>query len=281
LLQLNYKIRIYPLKKILFLLYLLLIATLIGCASTRLGGKTIQETFSSVSVVNFIDAVNGSNYIEADRLVTAGVDVNAIGQGGISPLLWIMTTSLDTTKIAYLLHVGANPNYRDAASGASAMYLAAGGNRLDILEVLLKNGGNPDLLGPRDESLLMVAASQFRKNNIDLMLRYGADINLHDMYNETVANKAAAYGRFDWVANFLDSGLNYNLQDLAKTVEIRQVPATSEQQGWKNKVIDMLKTRGVKFPAFIPCYPPEDPRRKEENCSRFRSKPAVEVGTNP
>jgi hypothetical protein len=268
-------------KKFRFLLYVLFIATLSGCASTRLGGKTIQETFSSVSVVNFVDAVSGNNYIKADRLVTVGVDVNAIGQDGVSPLLWIMLTSLDTNKIAYLLHVGANPNYRDAASGASAMYFAAGGNRVDILEILLKNGGKPDLLGPRDESLLMVAASQFRKNNIDLLLRYGADINLHDKHDETVADKAAGYGRFDLVANFLDSGLNYNLQGLAKSVEIRHVPATSEQQRWKNQVIDMLKARGVRFPAFIPCYPPGDPRRKEENCSRFRSKPSVEVGMSP
>lgn len=261
-------------------MFLLFITTLNGCASTRVGGKTIQETFSSVSVINFVDAVSEDNYIEADRLVSVGVDVNAIGQGGISPLLWTMITSLDTRKISYLLHVGANPNYRGAASETSAMYFAAGGNRLDILETLLKNGGNPDLLGPRGESLLMVAASQFRENNIDLLLRYGADINFHDQHNQTVANKAVAYGRFDWVVIFINRGLNYNLQGLARTVEIGQVPPTSEQQRWKNQVIEMLKARGVNFPAFIPCYPPEDPRRKEENCSRFRSKPSAEVRTN-
>jgi hypothetical protein len=242
-------------------------------AANLLGGKTIRETFPAESVANFVTAVTEGNYAEADRLVRAGTNVNATGEEGISPLLWIMAATLDTRKIEYLLKVGANPNYRDSTTGASAMFIAAGGERLDILEILLKNKGDPNFLGPRDETLLMIAAGQFREKNIEMLLKYGADVNRHDPHEATVAIKAAHYGRFDWVASFLSQGLTYNLQGLAKSVEIRQVPPDSEQQRWKDKVIEMLKAKGVKFPTFVPCYPPDDPRRKEENCTRFKSRP--------
>jgi len=57
---------------------------------------------------------------------------------------------------------------------------------------------------------------------------------------------------FELVAYLLEQGLTYNLQDLAKDVEIRRVPANSDAQRSKDKVIEMLKARGVRFPAFVP-----------------------------
>lgn len=48
-------------------------------------------------------------------------------------------------------------------------------------------------------------------------------------------------GNFDQVAYLLEQGLNYDLRGLARSVQIRQVPRTSEQYQWKLKVIEMLK----------------------------------------
>jgi hypothetical protein len=220
-----------------------------GRAADFFGSKTIRETFPEERVADFVTAVNEGDYAEANQLIKAGVDVNAVGLDGISPLLWIIATTLDTSKIEYLLKAGADPNYRDSISQVSAMSLAAGGNRLNILESLLKNKGDPNLFAPRGETLLMVAAGQFREKNIEMLLKYGANINGHDPHQATVAVKAARYGRFDWVANFINQGLSYNLQGLAKSVEIRQVPPNSEQQCWKDKVVEMLKVRGVRFPS--------------------------------
>jgi ankyrin repeat protein len=239
-----------------------------GFAASRLGDRTIRETFADERIASFVTAVSDGDYTIADKLIKAGADINAVGAEGISPLLWIMITTLDVRKIDFLLKEGANPNYRDAKNHASAMFFAAGGERPDILELLLKNKGDPNLLGPRDENLLMIAMGQFREKNIELLLKYGADINRADRHKKTVGNDAAAYGRFDLVAHFLDLGLSYDLQGLGRTVEISKVPSNSEQQRWKDKVIDMLKARGVKFPAYIPCYPPDDPRRNDEACKR-------------
>lgn len=232
--------------------------------------NSIQESFPSKPVASFIRAVINNNFNEAGNLIKSGVDINSTGLNGITPLLWVMSTTKDLRKIEFLLNSGANPNYRDNKNQTSAMFFAAGGDEPKILELLLKNGGNPDLLGPRGENLLMIAISQSRDENLKMLLDYGANVNFYDHHNDTVANKAARYGRFDLIAALLNRGLTHNMQELAKDVEINTIPADSEQQQWKVKVIEMLKERGATFPAFVRCYPPSDPRRKEEDCKRFK-----------
>lgn len=220
-------------------------------AETRFGGKTVQEAFSDERVAAIITATSNGDFAEADRWRKSGADVNAIGGDGVSPLIWIMSTTLDTSKIEYLLKAGADPNYRDERRKGSAMYLAAGGNRPDILELLLKYKGNPNL-ERNDQTMLMVAVSQFREKNVELLIKYGANINAANKHGDTVADEAVIVGRFDLVAKFLNLGLNNELQHLAKGVEIRRVPPDSEQQRWKEKVIEMLKARGAVFPAIAP-----------------------------
>lgn len=255
-------------RKLLFIAIAGLLMITNGFAASRLGDKTARETFADEQVASFVTLVSEGDYTAANQLMKAGVDINVVGANGVSPLLWVMLTTLDLHKIGFMLKSGANPNYRDVKSGASAMFFAAGGERPDVLELLLRNKGDPNLIGVMDESLLMIATGQFREKNIELLLKHGADINWVDHHKKTVANYAAAYGRFDLIVRFLDMGLSHDLQGLGRTVEISAVSPSSEEQRWKNKVIDMLKARGVKFPAYIPCYPSDDPRRNDEACKR-------------
>lgn len=221
-------------------------------AETQVSGRSVRDTFADERVASLVIAVSNGDYGEADKALKSGADVNAVGVEGLTPLLWVMGTTLNVGKIEYLLKAGANPNYRDAKSMVSPMYLAAGGERADILELLLKYKGDPNLVGPGDELLLMVAVAQFRDKNIDLLLNYGVDINRSDKQNKTAANDAAIYGRYDLVVKLLEHGLTYDLQGLARTVDMTKVRSGSEAQRWKDKVIEMLKARGAKFPAFIP-----------------------------
>lgn len=223
-----------------------------SCAETKVGGKNVQESFADQRVAALVAAVSAGNFDEADKAHKSGADINAVGVDGLSPLLWVMGTTMNTSKIEFMLKKGADPNYRDNERQASAMSLAAGGDRPDILKLLLQYKGDPNLLGPRGETMMMIAVSQLRDKNLDLLLMHGANINQTDRHRETVANKATGYGRYDLVAKFLDADLNENLQELAKDVEITKVPPESAQQQWKEKVIEMLKARGAKFPAFVP-----------------------------
>lgn len=226
-----------------------------GCAGTLVDGKSVSDVFDDARVAAAVAAVSSGDFATAEQQLTAGADINAVGADGLTPLLWVMGTTLNVRRIEFLLNAGANPNYRDPRSQISPMYLAAGGNRPDILELLLRHKGDPNLTGKRGQTLLMVAVMQFRDKNIDLLMRYGADISRTDELGRTVANTSSSMGRFDQVVFFLERGLNYDVQRLARAVDVRQVPANSDAQRWKDKAIEMLKARGAKFPT-APLFDP-------------------------
>jgi len=229
---------------------------LAGCA-TRFGGMTVTDAFPDERVSGLVLAVCWGNFTEADRELKAGADINKVGREGISPLIWVMVTTKNASKMEYMLTHGANPNYRGGQAGASAMYFAAGGDRPDLLKLLLEHGGDPDLAVPHGYTPLGIAVLQRRFENIKLLIEHGADMRYSTLPKaESVANTAAGQGRFDYVAYFLEKGLDHNLPDLAKDVYIRHVPPNSDAQRWKDKVIEMLKARGVKYPPDFPATSP-------------------------
>lgn len=92
-------------------------------------GMTAREAFSDPRVANLLEALKHNHFSEATKALAAGADVNTIGTDGISPLLWIIGETLNLKQAEFLLKAGANPNYRDARTHASAMFFAAGGSR--------------------------------------------------------------------------------------------------------------------------------------------------------
>lgn len=230
-----------------------------GCLASRVGNMTAHEVFADERVAKMVDAAVDGDLVAIDRYIKAGANVNAIGKDGISPLLFVLISHA-FKGAEHLLKAGANPNYKEPKDNYSAMLLAAGGNLPEVLELLLKYGGDPNLRGYANEPMLFIAVGQFRKENIDILLRHGADINVHmggkfSNADDTAADVAMALGRFDLAADLIDRGLNYNIQRMAATAEIRQVSPSSEQQRWKDKVIELLKARGACFPAFDPANP--------------------------
>jgi len=228
----------------------------VGYAGSKLGGMTIHQAFPDDRVAKMILATVDEDFDEAEKQIKAGADVNFIGTDEISPLIWVMfeaRRSNDLDGLEYLLKAGANPNYRAKQMlHESAMSIAAGGDHLGVLELLLENKGNPNLLGPGDDPILSIAVFERRRKNVEILLKYGADINAPNHNRENIASQAAALGDYELIAYLLEQGLTYNLQNLAATVEVTRVPPNSDAQRWKDKVIEMLTERGVKFPAFVP-----------------------------
>ncbi len=236
-----------------FIIILMLVLVTSGCSKTRFGGMTINDAFEDPAVVRLVEAALDGQEQEIKSLVKNGADVNYVGKEGVTPLFWVMMKR-SKTGMKQLLMAGADPNYKAIDSRQySAVNYAAGGNDSQFLEILLEYGGDPNSIkSDRGDSSLQVAVAQNRPENVKMLIKYGADIHQSGgLGDSTAAETAVKLNRFDLAVYMLEEGYNHDLQRLARLTEISLVDPDSEAQKWKLKLLEMLKQRGVKFPAFV------------------------------
>ncbi len=226
----------------------IMISVICGCTNSReVAGMTAQQEFSDPKVAQMVEAASAGDFKKVDAQIQAGADVNAIGKDRITPLIWqVYLRNVSGTE--KLLQVGAKPNYRDEKDHLSALYIAADAKRADLLAVLLRYKGDPNLMGPNSEPLLDTAITAMSRECVNVLLKSGANVNIVNSNGASPAESAVALGQFDLVILLLEHGLSHNLQDLALTVQNRDVPPSSDAQRLKDKVIAMLKVRGVTYP---------------------------------
>lgn len=235
---------------ITFLAILCTVTTPAASREERLGGLGLSEAFLDAQVAAMVAAARRRDFREVDALIAKGVDVNYRGAQGITPIAWVVAAG-DVRAAAHLLDAKADPNVK-MPKNASAMSIAVELGTPAMLEQLLKKGGDPNLRGPDNDPLLSIAARKQRKDQIDVLLKYGADINGYNKRDDgTAATAAATMGRFDLAVYLVERGLSFELQKLGAVAELRVVPKASEQQRWKERLIEMLKERGVTFPAAV------------------------------
>ena len=218
-----------------------------GCDRMIHGGQATEAVFSDPKVVALIHAAESGQYDRMTELVHQGVDVNHAGKDGMTPLGWVMQAH-DKRGVGLLLEFGANPNQK-FANGDSPTWQAAGFDDPEMLELFLQHHGDPNIVDKRETTALEAAVGSILPKNIDLLLQYGADLNYMDERGYSAAAHAVAIGHFELAAHLLDRGYSRDLQSLALGVQIRQVPPDSEAQRWKDRVIEMLKARGVNYPV--------------------------------
>ncbi|MES1983233.1 MAG: ankyrin repeat domain-containing protein [Pseudomonadota bacterium] len=222
------------------------------CAETQVGGMTALQAFHDKATAEWVTAIEHDDYAKADRLLAQGAQVNMNGEEEITPLLWIMGgTRWEVQRLEYMLKAGADPNYVAPKRQVSPMYAAAGGDKPEILKLLLKHHGNPNLIAPDivtgEARISFTAARQGRMENIQILLQHGLDINWQDKYEGTAANRALVLIRFDIIAYCLEHGLTAGLDKLATEISHMPMPDNTKMQPWKEKVIAILKERGADF----------------------------------
>ena len=222
-----------------------LACTACGCQAASHNGLTIPGTFPDPVVAALVHAAEADDTAKMQALVKQGADVNAMGKDKITPLVWVMANR-NYAGVEALLKLGANPNLK-GTYGNSPTWLAAGRHDPKMLELMLKYHGDPNIIGAGQITALEIAVRQFDVRNIDILVKHGANINYANSVGQSAATWAAALGHFDILAHLLDLGYSHDLQRLAAGVQGRLVDAAEQPE--KDRVIQMLRARGVQYPV--------------------------------
>lgn len=226
---------------------------------------SLEKMFPDPQVRALAEAAGKGKTEEVEKLVAQGIDVNAQGTKGATPLFWALrNSSLDGFE--KLLDLEADPNIIFADS--SVMHWAARHEDTRFLQAALDHGGNPNLVaGPLGETPLFKTIGVKGGDNraaMLILLDAGANINAvtggekifgMSMGGKTPVMAAADLGRFDIVYELLTRGADYQLKDdsgrdlMDRIAAMKgRFPAGSEQEKALEKVIAWLSDRGVSVP---------------------------------
>ena len=125
-----------------------------------------------------VDAVKRHDGAAVERLVAAGVDVDAAQPDGATALHWAVHLD-DAAVVDRLLRAGATV---DAANeyGVTPLSIACGNGSAPLVERLLAAGADPNRARPTGETPLMRAASTGSLRAVEALVAHGADVNRAD-----------------------------------------------------------------------------------------------------
>lgn len=216
-----------------------------SCMDNKIGDVSITQSFSNPKTVELAKAAAKGKVLKINSLVKAGVDVNDKGYQNITPLTWAAIAN-NKKGFEQLLKNGADPNqamYKDS----TIVWWLSGSDRSELLKLALQYGGNPNVWFENDTPLMNAMKYEVWENYY-LLLEFGADINLSDHRGYTIAFAASAWVNYDKLVELLEKGYNSDLVGLARLVSAGNLEPDHKQYPYKQKVIQMLKDRGVAYP---------------------------------
>lgn len=251
------------------------VITLLSCGAVasggegpiRVAGRTAQEMFSDPRVAALADAAATGRIDEVERLVTAGVAVDALGYEDATPLTFAMLANgpNSTQGMEALLKLGANPNHRKAdaryVGGWPIVLFLSRAENPALLEVMLKYGANPDTREPVElasarefpyEGDSLLIKSVMRPGNVRALLRHDVDVNLRPqerpsaMGGRTAADMAASLGQFEVVELLLAQGANA-FNDIGHALQARRWSPDVEPR--RVAILRQLHAKGGKIYA--------------------------------
>jgi ankyrin repeat protein len=191
-----------------------------------------------------------------EQAVRDGADPNYFGLNGLNALTVILgAPNRNMVSAKKLIELGADLS-RLPRSGPSAAWLLEAGNDLAIAEWVLKNGGDPYSLTTEGQQAVGAAVEADRLDNIELLVRYGLDVN-RESQGDTGALTAARLGKYKILLYFLKNGYNNNLKSVALGVSFQATERDPEKKKALKEVIAILKERGQKWPPDNHSGPPK------------------------
>ena len=186
-----------------------------------------------------------------DGLLVQGVNINAVGEFGETPLFWALYAR-NKAGFQKLLESGADPNAKDE-NGDGVMHLAAANEDPEYLRLALANRGDPNLRDKRGvfPTPIFRAIQPVRNDNLKLLIAGGANMNYHmPISGETPLIAAADLNHYDKVYILINAGADYKLPDaggntIVYNIEHNGFNKSADPEGWRDKVISFLRECGV------------------------------------
>jgi len=213
-----------------------------------------------------VDASVRGNVKKIDRLVEAGVDVNAQGEEGWTALGFAM---LSGSKKGYkrLLELGADPDSPISGMPAARWVtgLAAQGKDIYWLEQAIAHGADVNLKSELDwsKTAIFLAISGLYEANIDLLIKAGADLDSLSKSGHTPLTFAVMNGQYKLAYRFLELGADWRIKHPSRgfnTVlwnindHYQGTTALRSGEGWDYflKIITWLREHGAEMPPGLP-----------------------------
>jgi uncharacterized protein len=152
---------------------------LIVCCSLQVFSQTLSE------------AISKKDSVAAMRLIKSGTDVNAVDANGTSQLMNACRWA-DEWAVRFLLNHGAKPDYPKSPKGRTPLMVAcAYYSGKSICSMLIEKGANVNVTAQDGITSLMLAAENAKLDVVELLLRHGANPNAKDGSGKTAYDYAA------------------------------------------------------------------------------------------
>jgi ankyrin repeat protein len=148
---------------------------------------------------------------EVVRQLIDHIDVNAVTQGGATPLY--LACQVGCTECVTLLLARGADLHIAVDSEATPLYVAASKGHLPIVELLLEHGAQVDARKRGDWTPLHAAALGGHADVMKHLLARGAEIDAQAAEGATPLHQAVRSGRLDVVQVLLDYAANSSLRD--------------------------------------------------------------------
>jgi len=176
-------------------------------------------------------AVKQKDIEKLKTLIKGGENVNERDVYGDTPLIYAASSG-DVDIVRFLIESGAAVN-EQKNDGSTALMVAARAGNESVVTDLLKSGANVNLrvkAGGTGAGALTMAAFNYNRKIMSMLIDAGADVNQNDEYGRTALWFAAAKGDLQMVKTLVGLGADYNVKalgysaaDMAKHFDNREV----------------------------------------------------------
>jgi ankyrin repeat protein len=172
-------------------------------------------------------------------LLKAGAEVNAKDDYGDTALMFASGKGNDDI-VKLLLGAGANANIQNTGDGSTALIIGAKNGYAGIVQLLLESGADVNIKAKAGTALLG-ASWRGAIPVIEALIEKSADVNVKDPMGMTALMYAAGDGRTSIVKKLIEKGADVNARN-----RFGHTPLSFAQSTGRDEVIRILKSAGAK-----------------------------------